>query len=152
MAFAKILKLSAMASALALAGCGGGDIVVNTGSSTSPTTPTNPTTPTPPPASVCPSFAKQGASLGGVTKPICEISGTLTADATLTANIAWALSGKVAVGNDNANSAVLTIEPGTTIFGKSGADYLVIARGSQIRAVGTSDSPLVFTSDNDMIG
>lgn len=152
MAFAKILKLSAMASALALAGCGGGDIVVNTGSSTSPTTPTNPTTPTPPPASVCPAFAKQGASLGGVTKPICEISGTLTADATLTANIAWALSGKVAVGNDNANSAVLTIEPGTTIFGKSGADYLVIARGSQIRAVGTSASPIVFTSVNDMIG
>jgi hypothetical protein len=153
MAFGKILKLSAMATAMMLAGCGGGDIVLNTGAGATPTNPTTPTTPTTPPVtSVCPAFAKQGAALGGVAKPICEITGTLTADATLTANIAWALSGKVAVGNDNANNTVLNIEPGTTVFGKSGADYLVIARGSQIRAVGTSSNPIVFTSVNDMIG
>lgn len=155
MAFGKILKLSALAAAMSLAGCGGGDIVINPGSSSgsTPSNPANPSNPTPPPAtSVCPSFAKQGSSLGGVNKPICEITGTLTADATLTANIAWALNGKVTVGNDNANSATLNIEPGTTIFGKSGADFLVIARGSKIRAVGSSSNPIVFTSVNDMIG
>ncbi len=149
MAFGKILKLSAISTALLIAGCGGGDIVVNTGSgATTPTNPTNPTTPTNP----CPAFAKQGTAIGGISKTICEITGTLTADATLTSNIVWSLNGKVAVGNDNANSAVLTVEPGTTVFGKSGADFLVVSRGSQIRAVGSAAAPIVFTSVNDMIG
>lgn len=149
MAFAKLVKLSAISTALMLAGCGGGDIVINTGSSDGgTTTPTTPTTPT----SKCPSFATEGAALGGVSKQVCEIKGTLTADATLTSDILWALNGKVAVGNDNANNAVLTVEPGTTIFGKSGADFLVVSRGSQIRAVGSATAPIVFTSVNDIIG
>ena len=60
MAFGKILKLSAISTALLLAGCGGGDIVINTGSGSAenPTTPTTPTSP-------CPSFAKQGSAIGG---------------------------------------------------------------------------------------
>ena len=37
MAFGKILKLSAMATAMMLAGCGGGDIVLNTGAGATPT-------------------------------------------------------------------------------------------------------------------
>lgn len=152
MVFGKLLKLSAISTALFLAGCGGGDIVLNTGSGNNnnggTTDPTNPTNP----VSKCPSFAKEGSAVGGISKTICEVAGTLTADATLTADKVWALSGKVAVGNDNANSAVLTIEPGTTVFGKSGADFLVVSRGSQIRAVGSANAPIVFTSVNDMIG
>ena len=31
-------------------------------------------------------------------------------------------------------------------------DFLVVSRGSQIRAVGSSSAPIVFTSVNDMIG
>jgi hypothetical protein len=151
MAFGKMLKLSALTTALMLAGCGGGDIVINSGSGAN-TGGGNPgdgsgTTP-----AVCPAFAKQGAAIGGVNKPICELTGTLTADATLTAGIVWSLNGKVAVGNDNANSATLTIEPGTTVFGKSGADFLVVARGSKLNAVGAANAPIVFTSVNDMIG
>ena len=149
MAFGKILKLSAISTALFLAGCGGGDIVISTGAgATTPTTPTVPTTP----ISKCPSFAKEGAAVGGISKTICEVTGTLTADATFTSGIVWALNGKVQVGNDNANSATLTIEPGTTVFGKSGADFLVVARGSKISAVGSANAPIVFTSVNDMIG
>jgi len=146
MALRNFLKLSAVASALVLAGCGGGDINIDTGSGD------DGGTVTPPVTSVCPSIATQGSSLAGVTTPVCELKGTITSDITLTSNIAWALSGKVTVGNDNANSATLTIQPGTKVFGKSGADYLVVARGSKIQAVGTAASPIVMTSVNDMLG
>jgi hypothetical protein len=148
MALRNFLKLSAIASALVLAGCGGGDINIdastggNNGGGVTP----------PPPTSACPAFATQASALAGVTTPVCEIKGTITSDTTLTADIAWALAGKVTVGNDNANSATLTIQPGTKIFGKSGADYLVVARGSKIQAVGTATNPIIMTSVNDMLG
>ena len=149
MALRKLIKLSAIASALMLAGCGG-DLVVNAGGTDDGG---NNGGGNPPPAtSDCPAFATEGQSLAGVNKTVCEISGTITADTRLTADIAWSLSGKVTVGNDNADSATLTIEPGTTIFGKSGADYLVVARGSKIQAVGTAAAPIIMTSVNDMLG
>jgi trimeric autotransporter adhesin len=148
MALRKLVKLSAIASALILAGCGG-DLVINAGNGSDGG---NNGGGTPPPAAACPAFATQGASLAGVTKAVCEISGTLTSDIRLTADIAWSLNGKVSVGNDNASNATLTIEPGTTLFGKSGADYLVVARGSKIQAVGTVSAPIIMTSVNDMLG
>lgn len=148
MALRNFLKLSAIASALVLAGCGGGDINIDTGNGGND----GGGGVTPPPASVCPSFATQAAALAGVTTPVCEIKGTITSDTTLTADIAWALAGKVTVGNDNANSSTLTIQPGTKVFGKSGADYLVVARGSKIQAVGTATNPIIMTSVNDMLG
>jgi hypothetical protein len=147
MALRNFLKLSAIASALVLAGCGGGDINIDTGNGGD-----NGGGVTPPPTSACPAFATQAAALAGVTTPVCEIKGIITSDTTLTADIAWALAGKVTVGNDNANSATLTIQPGTKIFGKSGADYLVVARGSKIQAVGTATNPIIMTSVNDMLG
>ncbi|HJS15579.1 MULTISPECIES: hypothetical protein [Rheinheimera] len=149
MALRNFLKLSAIASALVIAGCGGGDINIDTGNGGNDGGNGGVT---PPPASVCPAFATAASALAGVTTPVCEIKGTITSDATLTADIAWALSGKVTVGNDNANSATLTIQPGTKVFGKSGADYLVIARGSKIQAIGTATNPIVMTSVNDMLG
>ena len=147
MALRKLIKLSAIASALMLAGCGG-DLVVNAGNNDNG----GATPPPTPPTSVCPSFATVGSSLAGVSKPVCEITGTIIADTRLTADIAWSLNGKVTVGNDNADNATLTIEPGTSVFGKSGADYLVVARGSKIQAVGTASAPIVMTSVNDMLG
>jgi hypothetical protein len=146
MALRKLLKLSAIASALILAGCGG-DLVVNAGNGDD-----NGNGGGTPPTADCPAFATEGSSLAGVDKAVCEITGTITSDTRLTADIAWALSGKVTVGGDNTNSATLTIEPGTTVFGKSGADYLVVARGSKIQAVGTATAPIIMTSVNDMLG
>ena len=151
MALRKLLKLSAIASALILAGCGG-DLVVNTGSNNTGGNTGGGGSNPPPVASDCPAFATEGASLAGVDLPVCEISGTFTSDTRLTNDIAWALSGKVTVGNDNADSATLTIEPGTFVYGKSGADFLVIARGSKIQAIGTRQAPIVMTSVNDMLG
>lgn len=148
MALRNFLKLSAIASALVLAGCGGGDINIDTGSGGNDGGNGGVT----PPVSSCPAFATEATALAGVTTPVCEIKGVITSDVTLTADRAWALSGKVTVGNDNANSATITIQPGTKVFGKSGADYLVIARGSKIQAVGTATNPIVMTSVNDMLG
>ena len=70
MALRKLLKLSAIASALILAGCGG-DLVVNAGGDNNGGGGGTP----PPVASDCPAFATEGDSLAGVDLPVCEISG-----------------------------------------------------------------------------
>jgi len=99
----------------------------------------------------CPSGTTAISSVNGSTTT-CEISGTITADLTLTANNIYALKGAVFVGEDKANSAKLTIEAGTTIFGRSGNDYLVVSRDSEIHANGTSSAPITFTSNEDVTG
>jgi hypothetical protein len=99
----------------------------------------------------CPTGTNAISSFNGVTIT-CEISGTIINDLTLTANNAYALSGPVFVGEDKANSATLTIEAGTTIFGRSGGDYLVVSRDSEIHANGTALMPVTFTSSQDMQG
>ena len=88
----------------------------------------------------------------GVAADIEILTGTLTANMTLTADKVYALRGPVVVGGDNADSAVLTIDPAVTIFGETGNDYLVVSRGSQIEANGTSEAPIIMTSKNDVMG
>ena len=87
-----------------------------------------------------------GSEIQGAPTPSCEVSGVLAADFTFTNDITWVLAGGVFVGVDNQISVDLTIEPGTTIVGQSGADFLVITRGSRILADGTRDNPIVMTS------
>ncbi|MCU7553090.1 hypothetical protein OCL06_00600 [Alteromonas sp. ASW11-19] len=99
----------------------------------------------------CPAGTTNIASVDGSTTT-CEISGTITADLTLTAGNLYALSGAVFVGGDKTDSAVLTIEPGVTVFGNSGNDYLVVSRDSQIMANGTAADPITFTSRDHVIG
>ncbi|MEC9465863.1 MAG: hypothetical protein VX834_08770 [Myxococcota bacterium] len=73
------------------------------------------------------------------TDPIVE-------NVTLTADKQWILEGGVFVGND-ADETVLTVEPGTTIYGETSSKaFLVITRGSKIEADGTKDAPIVLTS------
>ncbi|MBX3617826.1 hypothetical protein [Nitrosomonas sp.] len=88
----------------------------------------------------CPSFATAGPGTGS-----CVLSGEITTNVTLTKNINWILSGGVYIGGDNKQSATITVNPGTKIFGQSGADYLFIRRGSKIMAEGTPDNPIVMT-------
>ncbi len=91
---------------------------------------------------------------------VCEISGTLTTDLRLTRGNIYELSGRVNVGIDtgadgtdpNGDPAVLTIEAGVTLFGNSGADFMVVNRGSQILANGTAANPIIFTSEADLDG
>ena len=99
--------------------------------STTPDTPDTPDTP------VCVPINLEKAYL----------SGDINTNMTLTSDKLWILSGLVAV----VNNATLTIEPGTTIAGRDGTgaatSYMVVDKGSKIRAEGTASSPIVFTSE-----
>jgi hypothetical protein len=99
----------------------------------------------------CPSGTTTISSVDGDTTT-CQVSGTITSDLTLTEGNYYALSGAVFVGEDNADSATLTIEPGVVVYGSSGNDYLVISRGSEIDANGTADEPITFTSSQHIAG
>ncbi|MEP6584798.1 MAG: hypothetical protein ABJA90_11045 [Ginsengibacter sp.] len=73
------------------------------------------------------------------------LEGRITANLTLKAAYTYKLRGLVYV----TNGAILTIEPGTKIVGelnKQGG--LIITRSSKIIADGTSDKPIVFTSES----
>ncbi len=117
------------------------------------------------PAAGCPTGTTDITATATVTPPtggnVCELSGTITQDTTLTIGNLYALNGAVFVGQDvgpdsaNPNpvaSAALTIQAGVTVFGVNPTDFLVVNRGSQINALGTSSSPIVFTSDEDLNG
>ncbi len=68
----------------------------------------------------------------------------------LTNDTTWILDGLVRIGDDNANSGAITIEPGTVLIGGGGsADYLYVSPGSKIFANGTPGAPIVLTSDQD---
>lgn len=101
-----------------------------------------------------------GDVVGG--KGICSLSGTLTNNVRLNSNFVYQLEGPVFVGQDvggdpsapieGAATAILTIDAGTTVYGASGEDFLVIARGSQLRSNGTRTAPVNFTSRNEVFG
>lgn len=87
----------------------------------------------------------QSVEIGMAGPRVATIGANITADRTLYADTVYTLSGFVKV----ANGATLTIEPGTVILG----DYdvvgssLFVLRGAKIRALGTAESPIVFTSE-----
>ena len=107
----------------------------------------------------CPAGFTAGASVAGLTT--CNLSGTYLTNLTLrkVAGVAYAVNGRVDIGVDTGadgaraggSVASLTIEPGVTVFGRSGADYIVVNRGSQINANGTAAEPIILTSANDLI-
>ena len=106
----------------------------------------------------CPEGTLESEVLLG--KKVCSLSGEVTSDLTLVAGNYYKLDGKVAIGKDmgadgtksDGASAKLTIEPGVTVFGESGNDYLVVMRGSDIHAVGTSSAPIIMTGRQDILG
>ncbi len=93
--------------------------------------------------SSCPSFAIAAGDNA------CKLQGTITQNVTLSNDITWVLGGGVFIGEDNAKSTTLTIEPGTRIVGQSGADFLYVRRGSKINAIGTAEQPIIFTGSTD---
>jgi hypothetical protein len=95
----------------------------------------------------CPSFASELEQLDRA----CVLNGVYTnQDLVLTNDTTWLLDGLVRIGDDNANEASITIEPGTVLIGGGGsADYLYISPGSKIFANGRPWAPIVLTSDQD---
>ncbi len=115
----------ALLLALALVACDSGDDTETTGGSGSCPEPT----------------AAEG--------DVCVLSGEITTNLTLTADRTWLLRGGVFIGDDSAET-VLTVEPGTIVYGETATKgMLVIRRGSKLVADGTKDAPIVFTSPKE---
>src|SRR3546814_11115803 len=84
----------------------------------------------------------------------CQISGTITGNRTIAnlPGVIYSLSGAVTVGvaaggDGNApggQQGILTIEQRTVIFGSSGADFLLVNRGSPLFAEGPAPQPTLF--------
>ncbi|MFW8590585.1 hypothetical protein ACOI22_07280 [Glaciecola sp. 2405UD65-10] len=158
-----LFKVSLISASVMLAACGG-DINISEGDVDNSTVVNNPATDggdnTPDPvednALITAGIATDAsADFPAITdKPVYRLAQdtTFTADATLTNDAHWVLTGRTAVGGDKVDSAVLTIEAGTTIFGEAGEDFLVVRRGSQIEAEGTAAAPIIMTSVQDVTG
>lgn len=130
-----VISLAALAT-LTFSGCGGG------GSSSTPA-PASSATPAPSASSTpAPSATETPAPTDTTLK------GDISASTKLTADKVWYLDGKV-----NVKSGVtLTVEPGTTIAGKTPASYMVVEPGAKLIAKGTQAEPIVFTSKKDADG
>ncbi len=86
-------------------------------------------------------LARSNAAYSNIATSI-PVSGTITSSTTWTANNRYSMNEFVGV----VAPAVLTIEPGTVIYGGSTRATLFIQRGAKIIADGTSRRPIVFTS------
>ena len=106
----------------------------------------------------CPAGTLESETLQG--RKVCDLNGIIKDDLTLVAGNYYKLDGKVQIGVDvgadgtaaSGDTATLTVNPGVTIFGESGNDYLVVMRGSDINAVGTKSAPIIMTGKQDILG
>jgi hypothetical protein len=82
---------------------------------------------------------------------VITVTSDITSSATWQSGTIYVLAGRIAV----TNGATLTIEAGTIIKGETGtgtdASALLIARGAKLNAIGTPDSPIIFTTTDDEI-
>ncbi|MDP5070489.1 MAG: hypothetical protein NWQ45_06275, partial [Congregibacter sp.] len=90
-----------------------------------------------------------GESINGAR--VCDLEGTITADLSLRNNNIYQLNGKVTIG-DGTSTTTLMIQPGTTVFGGTSFDFLVISQNAQIMASGSAAQPIVFTARADVEG
>jgi hypothetical protein len=152
-----------------LAACGADDVASpGEGVLVPGPTPTPPPPPPPPPppantpAASCPAQTTDRGVLAN--RRNCEISGTITGQRLIQnlPGVVYSLAGRVQVGTDaggdpaspiaGSQTGQLTIDPGVVIFGSGGLDFLIVNRGSQIFAEGTPNSPVVFTSRQNIEG
>ncbi|MBO9902753.1 hypothetical protein J7435_12580 [Xanthomonas phaseoli pv. dieffenbachiae] len=156
--------LMTFGTALALSACGGGaDRVASPGEGAFPPAPAPTPAPTPAPApsgpaADCPSGFSNVGTIANNTLRACQLPETINGNLVVPARAGtvYSISGRVNVGTDRGGNAtapaagstqgVLTIEPGVTLFGSAGSDYIVVNRGSQIFAEGSATAPIVFTA------
>lgn len=167
------------AVAAVLAGCGA-DEIASAGSSGNvtinnppPVTNPNPVDPAPQnpglvePAGGCPTVddpvgLRDDNTITGPTGTyrVCVLPSQLTRSTRLprVPGLLYALDGRVDVGPDRGAAptsdapVVLTIDPGVVVFAKTGTSWLAVNRGNRIEAVGTAQSPIVFTSRDNVLG
>ncbi|MGK0248233.1 MAG: hypothetical protein ACI910_000963 [Oleispira sp.] len=171
MEFKKLTLAMAIASTTLLTACGGsssssggGDVVPTDASYLRASTSVSV-------GDVCATVGKQSGQeielANGDWKPWCELEGTITEDAQLTTDNAYRLVGYVTVGSggveleaeDGATPAetktavqsagvTLTVDAGVN-FRSSGRGSLIISRGSEIAANGTSVAPIIMSSQDN---
>ena len=114
------------------------------------------------PAPDCPTgLANVGVVASGTLRN-CQLPSDILGNLTLTkrAGTIYSINGRTQVGFDRGldpasttgQQGILTIEPGVRIFASGGSDYLIVNRGSQIFAEGTSSDPIIFTSRANIEG
>lgn len=168
-------------STLALAACGGdeivspgtgGNITINNPAPTPAPTPTpTPTASLVTPAAGCPTISDpQGLTDDGtISGPtgeyrICTLPARFNSSSTLSQidGLVYRMDGRVDVGTDGGptpdnsdglddTDVTLSIEPGAIIYA-SGSSFLMVNRGNEIDAVGTSTDPIIFTSRDNILG
>ncbi|MFZ4106499.1 T9SS type A sorting domain-containing protein [Flavobacterium sp.] len=76
---------------------------------------------------------------------VVTVTTNITSNTTWTTGTTYKLNGTIYV----TNNATLTIQPGVVIKGMylNTGTALIITKGAKVNAVGTADSPIVFTSD-----
>jgi hypothetical protein len=152
----------------------GGNITIN---NPPPTNPDPNPNPNPNPNPQDPNLAQPAASCpatdqdnplrddGTITGPtgtyrVCTLPNNITRSVNLprTPGVLYALDGRVNVGPDRGAAptadapVVLTIQPGAVIFAKTGTSWLAVNRGNRINAIGTAARPIVFTSQENVLG
>jgi hypothetical protein len=128
----------------------------------------------------CPGIADPaGLTDGGTIKGptgeyrICILPARITRNSQLerVPGVLYALNGRTDVGYDcgptpgtvneckltpgatTDNAAVtLTIDPGVIVYAKTGTSWLAVNRGNKLNAVGTAQRPIVFTSQDNVLG
>ncbi|MDQ1268632.1 MAG: hypothetical protein QG560_1275, partial [Campylobacterota bacterium] len=75
------------------------------------------------------------------------LSGDITSSMTLTSDKVYRISGTTKVKN----GATITIQPGTVVFGAQGEDVLVFTKGTKIMADGSTNNPVIFTSETALL-
>jgi hypothetical protein len=174
MKLSDLFKVSLVATAMTLAGCGG-DIeitpTVNDNSSStdnSVNNSNNTTGSTTEEEAVCASYESDAGTVTGVVSGIDCLYNDSFASKTIsiTSNITFAelpdggvhvFEDALQIGEDSstvdgfevpANGPTMTVEPGAVLAFGSGEAIVRIARGAKIQAVGTEEKPVVFTSAN----
>lgn len=138
----KTIAMSAIAATMiGLTGCGGSAASGGTTSTTTTTT-----------TGVCPAqttdLAAETTLLG---KPVCQLDANILSDLILTNDKVWSLGADlVRIGDDATHNPTLTIQAGTTLYGKVGG-ALVVQRGAKVNAIGTAASPIIMTGEGDLL-
>jgi len=162
---------------LALGACSGADDVASPGEGNiivipppvapppPPPPPPPPAVPTPPPppqgpASSCPTGTTDVGVLSN--RRNCRLPNQITTNLSLRnlAGTIYSFTGRVNVGVDvggdgaaaSGQAATLAVDPGVVVVALSGADFIVVNRGSQLIAEGTQNNPIIFTSRQNVEG
>ncbi len=164
--------LLACLAASTVAACSGSDGVASPGEGTFvPSPPAAPPPPPPPPVGPPPPAAGPAADCPagfnnvGIIADLrnCQLPSLITGtlNVPLRDGTIYSISSVVDVGQDlgadpntpiaGAVGGTLSVDPGVTIFGTGGLDFIRVNRGSQIFAVGNASAPIIFTSRDDVV-